>query len=270
MLDAYWENMCTVIKAKNPSILLQLEHKYKRSAFKWALDLYGVSDAYELGMNADIIIISAYHPPFCGEWPRACGWCPSCPCAHPRAHLCSLWPCANWPPHSIWPVLTCWSPTYGYSQLRAPLSTAPCGSEIPTTGVCLQRDELTCPATRVPAWMHTYAFFSETVLNAFLLFADALSRLIFLIVVKIILLCLSVPSLCLLQVTIVDLESIFLRLSVDCVAVRLHAGWLLVSEKSKWSVSCWAMTGIGWEDWWYSSDVKKSSMVWIRLRESLY
>jgi hypothetical protein len=34
MLDGYWENMCAIIKAKNPSILLQLENKYRRSAFK--------------------------------------------------------------------------------------------------------------------------------------------------------------------------------------------------------------------------------------------
>lgn len=35
MLDNYWENMCNVIKTKNPSILLQLEQKYKKNAFKW-------------------------------------------------------------------------------------------------------------------------------------------------------------------------------------------------------------------------------------------
>lgn len=34
MLDSYWENMTGVIKAKNPSLLLQMEQKYKRSAFK--------------------------------------------------------------------------------------------------------------------------------------------------------------------------------------------------------------------------------------------
>jgi hypothetical protein len=34
MLDSYWENMCNLIKTKNPSLLLQLDHKYKRNAFK--------------------------------------------------------------------------------------------------------------------------------------------------------------------------------------------------------------------------------------------
>lgn len=34
MLDGYWQEMCAHIKAKNPSVLLQLEHRFKRSVFK--------------------------------------------------------------------------------------------------------------------------------------------------------------------------------------------------------------------------------------------
>lgn len=34
MLESYWENMCGVVRTKNPSLLLQLDSRLKRSAFK--------------------------------------------------------------------------------------------------------------------------------------------------------------------------------------------------------------------------------------------
>ena len=35
MIDNYWENMCNVVKTKNPSLLLQMEQKYKKNVFKF-------------------------------------------------------------------------------------------------------------------------------------------------------------------------------------------------------------------------------------------
>jgi hypothetical protein len=34
MLDGYWETLCGHVKTKNPSILLQMEQRFKRKAFK--------------------------------------------------------------------------------------------------------------------------------------------------------------------------------------------------------------------------------------------
>jgi hypothetical protein len=34
MLEGYWETLCSHVKAKNPSILLQMEQRFKRRAFK--------------------------------------------------------------------------------------------------------------------------------------------------------------------------------------------------------------------------------------------
>lgn len=40
MLDDYWSHMCSVIRAKNPSLLLHMTQNQtpKREAFKWILN----------------------------------------------------------------------------------------------------------------------------------------------------------------------------------------------------------------------------------------
>lgn len=34
MLDAYWDNMCSVVKTKDPSLLVQIKAKNKKKVFK--------------------------------------------------------------------------------------------------------------------------------------------------------------------------------------------------------------------------------------------
>ena len=34
MLEGYWENMRSVISTKNPSLLLQFDHRHRKHAFK--------------------------------------------------------------------------------------------------------------------------------------------------------------------------------------------------------------------------------------------
>ena len=182
-------------------------------------------------MNGCTYLIS-YRPRDGVKWIISFAKSPSCPCAHPHAHLCCLWPCAILPRRSTLPALTCWSLPFSGFRLLFQVSPVPCGPGILQTVAFPQLCVQSCPATPGPACEPSYALFAEGALDAFLFLADAASGLILFEPVELVIIGRSGRG-CFLVCACLVGESEGLLIVGVCMDGEVQAGCAGASENSK-------------------------------------